>query len=224
MIAEVGAWTNPLQDSERGTRSEALAKCKRALYVADESGARCAVNISGSRGAKWDGPDPKNLSSETWQMIVESVREIIDEVEPKRSFYTLEPMPWMYPCDIETQRRLIRDINRRAFAVHFDPVNMIYSPGTYYANGAFMSDFIREFGDLIKAVHAKDTFFDSSLTLHFHERRPGLGALDYRALLSALDGLDPDMPLIIEHLKEDAEYALGAAYIRETASAIAVEL
>jgi sugar phosphate isomerase/epimerase len=224
LIAEVGAWSNVLADSDRGSRLEAMARSKRALYVADESGARCAVNISGSRGKKWDGPDEKNLKAETWEMIVGSVREIIDEVKPRRSFYTLEPMPWMYPIDIDTQRRLIRDIDRKAFAVHFDPVNMIWSPSTYFANGAFMRDFIREFGSLIKCVHAKDTLMGSAFTLHLQELRPGLGSLDYRSLLCELELVDRDMPLVIEHLKSDEEYELGAAYIREVASTVNVGL
>lgn len=224
IIAEVGAWCNVLRDSDRGTRKEALARSKRALYVADESGARCAVNIAGSRGAKWDGPNEKNLTAETWEMIVATVREIIDEVKPKRSFYTLEPMPWMYPCNIETQRLLIRDIDRRAFAVHFDPVNLIYSPAIYFNNGFFIKNFIHEFSNLIKCVHAKDTLLGSAFTLHMQEMRPGLGTLDYRTLLVELDQLDHDMPLIIEHLKSDEDYTLGAEYIREMASVVNVEV
>jgi sugar phosphate isomerase/epimerase len=222
LIAEVGAWSNVLGDSERGTRAEALARSKRALYVADECGARCAVNISGSRGQKWDGPDEKNYSAETYEMIVQSVREIIDEVKPKRSCYTLEPMPWMYPCDIETQASLIRDIDRPAFAVHFDPVNMIHSPALYFNNGGFMKEFIRQFGRLIKCVHAKDTLLAGGFTLHIQELRPGLGTLDYRTLLVELEKIDRDMPVLVEHLKTDEEYALGVNYIRDIASAVQV--
>ena len=57
VIAEVGAWSNPISidDTER---EAALEKCKLQLALADRVGANCCVNISGSRGPKWDGPAP----------------------------------------------------------------------------------------------------------------------------------------------------------------------
>ncbi|MFA6506054.1 MAG: sugar phosphate isomerase/epimerase [Treponemataceae bacterium] len=224
VIAEVGGWGNPLADSDRGSKEKSLALAKRALYVADETGARCAVGISGSRGEIWDGPDERNLTSETYEMVVATVREIIDEVKPKRTFYTLEPMPWMYPCDIETQRSLLRDVDRKAFAVHFDPVNMITSTTLYYQNASFLRAFIREFGSLIKACHAKDSFLKTDLTIQFEERRPGEGKLDYAVYLKELERVDTDMPLLIEHLKKDEDYEAGARSIRETAETEGIQL
>jgi len=87
VIAEVGAWSNPISPDE-GTRRAALALCRERLALADRIGARCCVNIAGSRGREWDGPDPRNLSPDTFDRIVESVREIIDGVRPSRTFYT----------------------------------------------------------------------------------------------------------------------------------------
>ena len=49
VIAEVGAWSNPLSPDEE-TRAAAVAKCQRALELAERLGARCCVNIAGSRG------------------------------------------------------------------------------------------------------------------------------------------------------------------------------
>ena len=169
-------------------------------------------------------PDEKNLTAETYDMVVGTVRQIIDEVGQKCSFYTLEPMPWMYPHDIESQARLIRDVDRKAFAVHFDPVNLICSPSTYFSNASFIRDFVRQFGSLIKSVHAKDTLLGGRLTVHMDEVRPGLGVLDYPTLLSELEQVDHDMPLIVEHLKTDEEFTLGMEFIRKTAKTVNVEL
>lgn len=224
VIAEVGGWGNVLADSDRGSRAESMARAKRALQVAEMVGASCAVNIAGSRGEKWDGPDARNLTSETYEMIVETVREIIDEVKPTHTFYCLEPMPWAYPCDEATQAALIRDVDRKAFGVHFDPVNIIYSPGTYYNNGAMIESFVRRFGSLIKSVHAKDTLLADTLTMHFGECRPGDGVLDYDRLLRALDRVSPDMPLIVEHLKEDTDFDFGIRHIRRVAAAANIEV
>lgn len=224
LIAEVGAWGNVLRDCDQATKAASLERACRALYVANEIGANCAVNISGSRGSQWDGPDENNLTAETHSLIVDTVRTIIDTVKPTRSFYTLEPMPWMYPCDIPSHRSLLRDVDREAFAVHFDPVNMICTPALYYSSGRFITEFVREFGLRIKAVHAKDTILGSTLTIHLQEVRPGLGQLDYRALLSELERVSTDMPLLIEHLRSEEEYVQSARYLRGVAATVGVPL
>ena len=36
------------------------------------------------------------------------VGQIIDAVKPSRTFYTLEPMPWMYPDSAESYAGLIK--------------------------------------------------------------------------------------------------------------------
>ena len=95
VIAEVGAWSNPIDPDATKARA-AVAKCAACLDLADRIGARCCVNIAGSRSAsRWDGPHPDNFSVGTFDLIVETTRAIIDAVKPRRSFYTLETMPWI---------------------------------------------------------------------------------------------------------------------------------
>ncbi|HOX06555.1 MAG TPA: TIM barrel protein [Planctomycetota bacterium] len=218
VIAEVGAWSNPLS-TDSAERSAAMEKCRKGLDLAERVGARCCVNISGSRGAKWDGPHPQNLTAETFAMIVDCVRAIIDAVRPRRTFYTLETMPWMYPDSAESYARLLAAIDRPAFAVHFDPVNLVASPQLYAANGAMVRDFVKRLGPRIRSCHAKDIRLAEKLTVHLDEVRPGTGGLDYRAYLSAVAALDPDTPVMLEHLPSEAEYDLAAGHLREVARA-----
>jgi len=217
MIAEVGAWSNPLSPNEQ-TRREAIAYCQEQLALADEVGAVCCVNIAGSRGDLWDGPHPDNLTDETFDLIVETVRKIIDAVRPLRTYYTLEPMPWLYPDSADSYLALLRAIDRPHFAVHFDPVNLINSPQRYFNNGALMREFVEKLGAQIKAVHAKDTLLGTGLTTHLDEMRPGLGHLDYDTLLLSLDALGRDIPIMLEHLDEEEDYRLAASYIRAKAA------
>ena len=223
VIAEVGAWSNPLSGDET-ERAAALAKCKRGLALAERVGARCCVNISGSRGIKWDGPDPANLTPETFDMIVASVREIIDAVRPSRTFYTLETMPWTYPDSVESYARLLAAVDRERFAVHFDPVNLVCSPQLYHNNGAMIREFVEKLGPRIRSCHAKDILLAEKLTVHLDEVRPGLGALDYRAYFQALNALDPDTPLMLEPLPDEAEDDLAAAHLRGVAGEAGVPL
>lgn len=221
VIAEVGAWSNPLS-SDEATRAAALATCQTQLALADEIGARCCVNIAGTRGEPWDGPDPSNLTEETFDLIVETVRTIIDAVQPRRTYYTLEPMPWMYPDSADSYLRLLAAIDRFHFGVHVDMVNVINSPQRYFENAALIREWFTKLGPHIKSCHAKDTQLSTKLTTHLDEVRPGLGYLDYRTLLRELDKLDPDMPLMIEHLHAEEDYRLSAEYIRGVADEIGV--
>lgn len=222
-IAEVGAWSNPLSP-DPAEREKAIEHCISKLALADEVGALCCVNIAGSFGDSWDGPHAKNFTQEAFDAIVESVRRIIDAVKPKRSFYTLEPMPWVYPYSTETYLELIEAIDRPQFAVHFDPVNMITSPYLYYHNGEFLRDFIRKLGPYIKSCHAKDIVLGGKLTVHLDEVRPGLGELDYAAFLTELAKLGTEVPLIIEHLESEEEYYEATVYIRKVAADCRVKI
>ncbi len=223
IIAEVGAWSNPLSP-DPAVRQAAVAKCKQSLALADAIGARCCVNIAGSRGEKWDGPHPLDLTDETFHMIVDVVRDIIDSVRPVRTFYTIEPMPWMYPDSADSYLRLLHAIDRPRCAVHLDPVNLINCPQRYFANGAFLQECFAKLGPYIKSCHAKDTLLQTKLTVHLDEVRPGLGGLDYGTYLRELNRLDPDTPLMIEHLSSAEDYALAAAYIRAVARGASIEL
>ncbi len=220
IIAEVGAWSNPISPDEK-IRKEALAKCRTQLALADRIGARCCVNIAGSRGEIWDGHSPDNFTDATFDMIVETTRSIIDDVKPTRTFFTLETMPWAYPDSADSYLQLFKAIDRKRFAVHLDPVNLICSPQRYYGNGELIRECFRKLGPNIKSCHAKDILLQQKLTTHLDEVRPGAGGLDYVTFLKELSRLK-DVPLMLEHLPNAEEYRLAAEYVRSVGAGAGV--
>jgi sugar phosphate isomerase/epimerase len=214
LISEVGVWNNML-DPDETARKTAINKNVASLQLADEIGACCCVNISGAKGEIWDGPYPGNYSKETFNQIVETVRHIIDQVKPRNTFYTLEPMPYMLPDSPDSYLELVRAIDRDRFAVHLDPVNMISSPQRYFNNSAFLRECFTKLGPYIKSVHAKDIIIMPELTVHLEERRPGTGSLDYTVFLQEMSRLK-DVPMMMEHLEKQEDYLLAAEYIRKT--------
>lgn len=220
LIAEVGIWNNML-DPDPEKRRANFEKAVRRLETAEYVSARCCVNISGSRSDLWDGPHPKNLTEETYAMVVGDTRRLIDEVEPRRTCYTLEPMPWMYPRDERDVLRLIRDVDRPAFAAHADMVNMVNSYDKYIATGEMTDRFFGALAGHIRSVHLKDTrIVPDRLTLHIDEALPGEGEFDLAALLRNCAALDRDLPVMIEHLRSSEEYDRAAANIRRVAAGI----
>ena len=206
-IAVVGVWRNPLSP-DAGERAANLQFAKNQLAFADEIGANCCVNIVGARGAVWDGAYRDNYSEPAYAEIVRSIREIIDAARPKRTFFTIEPMPWMLPDGPDEYLRLLQDVDRERFAVHMDFVNMINSA----KRGLFAEDFIEEcfekLGPRVKSTHIKDVLMEPAFTLVMRELAPGKGGLDYARVLRTIDRFLPkDAPVLLEHMQTDAEYA-----------------
>lgn len=218
IIAEVGAWSNPISPDEP-TRKAAIEKCRAQLSLADRIGARCCVNIAGSLSEQWDGPAAANFTQDAFDLIVETTRSIIDAVQPRRTFFTLETMPWAYPDSPDSYVRLLKAIDRKSFAVHLDPVNLICSPQRYYGNAALLRECFEKLGPHIRSCHAKDILLQKKFMTHLDEVRPGEGGLDYATFLRELSRF-PDTPLMIEHLPNAQEYEKAAAHIRSVAKAI----
>ncbi len=224
VIAEVGAWSNLISPNAKEA-SDAIEKCIRGLQLADQIGARCCVNISGSKNADyWAGPHKDNLTPETFDLVVEITRKIIDAVKPRRTFFALEAMPWAFPDSTETYLQLVKAIDRPHFGVHLDPVNMITSPRDYFNNGKLIRDMFDRLGPHIKSCHAKDiTLRQDNYIPQLDELRPGLGKLNYSIYLQELAKLK-DVPLMMEHLKTAEEYDLAARHIRSVGKSINISL
>jgi sugar phosphate isomerase/epimerase len=215
VIAEVGAWSNPISP-ETETAKAAFDKCVRSLQLAEDIGANCCVNIAGSKHREnWSGPHEENFSEETFDQIVEVTRKIIDEVKPKRTFFTLEAMPWIFPESADSYLSLLKAIDRKAFAVHLDPVNMVTSPAVFYKNGDLIKECFAKLGPHIKSCHAKDLVLKQKTFMpQFDEVRPGLGKMDYRVFMSELRKY-PEVPVMLEHLQTAEEYQEGMAFIQQ---------
>ncbi|MDR3167153.1 MAG: sugar phosphate isomerase/epimerase [Treponema sp.] len=215
VIAEVGAWhNNPLSRDQNEKRS-ALENCKGQLALADYIGARCCVNVAGTHGNRWDGSHPDNFSEEVFAETVETIREIIDAVKPTRTFYAIETMPWMIPNSADAYLRLIRAVDRPAFAAHLDTVNLINSPERYYANSAVTRECFDKFGPQIKSIHIKDIILLPQFTVHLDECPVGKGGYDIPCLLRHAAKLDPDIPVLAEHLQTQGEYKESLVFLNK---------
>lgn len=214
VLGEVGAWRNPISTDETDRRSS-LTYCKERLDLAEEMGANCCVNIAGARGEKWDGIYADNYTDEVYDLIVDSIREIIDAVNPKRTFYTVEPMPWMTPDSPEKYLKLIRDVDRAAFGVHMDYTNMINTPWKYIDSKVFIQVAFRLLGPYIKSVHIKDIRMNDKLPCSIEEVFYGTGNIDFGNVLHQCEALGPQTSVFVEHLSTYEEYKDAVRFIRQ---------
>jgi sugar phosphate isomerase/epimerase len=216
-LAEVGAWVNML-DPDPEKRRKNMAYVQERLALADELGTRCCVDIAGSYDPKiWYATNPKNISQEFIDATVENCRKLIDGVKPTRTKFTIEMMPFNFPSGPDDYLKLIKGVDRSAFAVHLDVCNVMNSPERMYHNGDVIRECFRKLGPWIASCHAKDLTWEDYVQVCLREVIPGRGQIDYRAYLSELAKLPAGAPLMLEHLKTAEEYAEGRDYIQGVA-------
>ncbi|MGQ9503652.1 MAG: sugar phosphate isomerase/epimerase family protein [Thermogutta sp.] len=222
VIAEVGVWCN-LLDPRSDVSSQNMQRMIDGLAIAEEVDARCCVNIAGSFNPDvWFGPHPKNLSEEFFEAAVENARKIIDAVKPKKAKLAYEMMGWSLPDSADSYLRMIKAVDREAFAVHLDPCNLINCPERFYNNTALLNECFDKLGPWIVSCHAKDLKWEVEMNIHFVEVPLGQGSLDYRTYLMRLATLPADVPLMMEHMKSAEEYQASQEYLKKVGLEIGV--
>ncbi len=223
LIAEVGVWCN-MMDPDETKRRENLQRVCEGMALADEVGALCCVDIAGSFSPDlWYGAHPKNLTGEALDLAVENARHVIDSVKPKRSAFSIETMPWAIPDSPDSYLQLIRAIDRPAFRVHLDPVNLVNCPQRYYHTGELLDECFDKLGEWIVSCHAKDVRMGEELTMYLKEVRIGLGVFDYRKYLTRLSQHNRDIPLMMEHMNGEEEYDLARQHIQQVAGQLRLQ-
>jgi sugar phosphate isomerase/epimerase len=206
VIAEVGRWVN-LLDADPAKRVANLRTVTEGLALAEAIGARCCVDIAGSfHPTIWFGPDPRNLTREFFDAAVENARKIIDAVRPRRTKFCYEATGWSIPDSPDSYLKLIKAVDRPGFAVHLDPCNMINSPERFYHDTELLNECFDKLGPWIASCHAKDLTWDVEMNIHFREVPLGAGRLDYGTYLKRVAALPAEVPLMLEHMKDQAEY------------------
>ncbi len=213
-IAEVGIWRNAMA-ADPVERKSNRDYCVEQLRLADFLGARCAVNVAGAFGPIWDGGYRENFTEEAWKQTVAMVQEIIDRADVKNTYFTLEPMPWMIPTGPKEYLRLLDRVERDHFAVHMDIINMINSAERYFHPEEFVEECAELLGSRIRSCHIKDVHLDRRYTLRMEECGPGDGEFPLRFYAEKMHAIDPDMPVILEHLQTDEEYLKYMAYLKQ---------
>ena len=235
IIGEAGAWRNLVAHDET-KRQANLQYAVDTLAVADELGVVACVAYHGSVGHPGDGwglsnnydygPHPDNLGEAGFQRAVETARYVIDSVKPKHTKFSLEMVPWLVTGTPESYLRLIKAVDRPAFAAHIDAANMIVSPSLYFDTPGMLRHGFELLAPYVVSAHAKDIVMQGGpgrISFHMDEVAVGAGNLDYRAYLRELGNLGRDIPLMLEHYTEP-EYTQGRDHIRKIGREIGIEV
>jgi sugar phosphate isomerase/epimerase len=131
---------------------------------------------------------------------------------------------WAIPNSAESYLRLIRAIDRKSFGAHLDICNLINTPEKFWNNTRLINETIDQLGNWIVSAHAKDLRWQREMNIHFVECPLGEGVIDYVTLLNRLSALPNDVPLMVEHMKDHAEYLKCRDYLIKVAAEANVPL
>lgn len=213
VIAEVGVWRNAISDDPKEAAKN-LDYTINQLKLADRIKAKCCVNVAGAIGGpRWDGGYKENFTDEAFNKIVQMIQTVIDTAKPVNTYFSIESMPWMIPSSPEEYLELIKAVDRDRFAAHLDIINMINCPERYFFSDDFMKHSFKLLGPYIKSCHLKDIRLLDDYTFQLRECACGEGAFDFVSYMQEASNINSDMPMIIEHLKDDDAYEESIAYV-----------
>jgi len=218
VIAEVGAWCNPLSPDKEEAKKNIEYIINR-LRLADALKAKTCVNIIGTKYKNnWFGPSKECYSLEFFNEAVETVRYIVDTVKPKYTKYSLEMMPYCFLDSPEEYIRFLEAVDRKEVGIHVDLCNCINNPRLLYDNSSFIKRAFEILGRDILSIHLKDIRLNPDLTtVYLEEVLIGTGDFDYITLMEEISKLPEDVPCILEHLSTEEEYDKAAESVRKFA-------
>jgi sugar phosphate isomerase/epimerase len=224
LIGEVQAWVSAL-DPRADVRKKHEEMITESLAVADELNAVCCVTVAGTldsqNGFASDMPHPENFTEHAFDAVVDWVKRVLKQANPRRTKLGLEMSPWTPLDGPDAYLRIIKAVNHPALAVHLDPANAILTPRMLWSSKDLINYCFDTLGPWIVSCHAKDLTYSPAVLqlrhVNFVEAIPGDGALDYRTFLTRANQISPELPILMEHLPKAEDYAKGATYIRKIA-------
>ena len=157
-----------------------------------------SVNPNGS----WY-PHPDNAKPETFQVLVDSVRQVCDAAEQEGVLLAVEGHALSILDTPERIRDLIDAVGSETLRFNADPVNFVGSLADAYDTTAMIDRLFDVLGEYTICGHAKDFVVQDRLVLHIEEAVIGEGLLDQATYLKRFEEACPDGYVQIEHLPEE---------------------
>ena len=225
MPQTVGNYGGDLIAEDENVRKNEIKFVKRMINVSSRLGSPNTYLRPGSLNPKggWT-PHPKNHSTEVWDQLVDSTKQICNVAENEGMMIAVEGGT---VCPVDTPQKmkdLIDDVGSKNLGLNMDPVNFIGSLDIAYDTTALINEFYALIPDRILGAHAKDFTVVDSLLPHFEESIIGQpeSMLDNEALLLGLQKVNPKAHVLVEHLPDD-KIPLAATGIRDIAERIGIK-
>ncbi|SEO53186.1 Sugar phosphate isomerase/epimerase [Amphibacillus marinus] len=195
-IAVLGCYINMIHpDVEQ--RQEALAYFKEHIRFARDFHCSIVATETGNIHSQM-GYTEDNFTEEAFQLVVESVNELVKEAERFGVIVGIEGGVNHPIYSPEMMHKLITQIPSNHLQVVFDPVNFL-TIENYQSQTKMIDQAFELFGERIIIIHAKDFIVKDN---HIKVVPVGHGWLDYQYLINKLYPDKPLIPILLENTKE----------------------
>ena len=153
------------------------------------------------KGHWW--PHRDNHSPETFDRLVDSLRQVCRVAEPEGVILAVEGHV-LSPLDSARKiAQLLDAVASPALKFNVDPVNFIGTVADVHDTRRVLDDLFDTLGAQTVVAHAKDVALGNALVLHIEEVLLGSGSLDYPLFLHRFEQICPDGYILIEHLPDE---------------------
>jgi sugar phosphate isomerase/epimerase len=191
-IAVLSCYINPIHPDEKERRAQ-IALFKEHVRFVRDFGCGIVATETGSLNTDFSF-HPDNHSEESFQLMLRSVGEMVEEAEKFGVLVGIEGVASFVASDPRRIRRMLDSIASQNLQIVFDAVNLL-TVDNHADRDRIVEESFTLFGDRIVAVHAKDFRVEAGRMVSVPL---GEGMLDYARLLRLLKARKPYMNVIIE--------------------------
>jgi sugar phosphate isomerase/epimerase len=216
-ICEYGQYHTTLIHPDPHVRQDNITRLTAALRVAGAAGCMAVITGAGSHnpGSAW-WPHPRNYSRETFDALVDSLREAVKPAEDEGVLLGLEGSALTPLRNAQTTRDVLDAVGSPALRAHLDPVNWI-TWDTIFNTGEAVASMFEILGpERMLSAHNKGVTAENKVGMHISETVTGApdDIFDHAAILRVAAQMPSDFYLVIEHLSLDEMPAARAHLLR----------
>jgi sugar phosphate isomerase/epimerase len=197
MYQSTGYWQNLITPDET-RRAESVRVLRGAIQLAAWMGCRGIDTGPGSMNPRgpWF-PHPDNWTPSARAQLIKSLKECAPVAEDCGVYLSMEGHQLVTLESAEITAEILESVNSPWVTSDYDSANWITLKEVYDTAPAINRHF-DVLGKHIVSCHAKDVWLEDKLALHIQDGCPGAGNLDFRAVVTRMEALSPEYPVLPE--------------------------
>ena len=197
MYQSTGFWQNLVTPDET-RRAESVRVLRGAIQLAGWMGCRGIDTGPGSMNPRgpWF-PHPDNWTPGARAQLIKSLKECAPVAQDCGVFLSLEGHQLVTLESAEITAEILDAVDSPWVTSDYDSANWLNLKEAFDPTPAINRHF-DVLGKRIVSCHAKDVWLEDKLALHIQDGCPGKGNLDFRTVITRMEALSPEYPILPE--------------------------
>jgi sugar phosphate isomerase/epimerase len=197
MYQSTGFWQN-LVNPDETQRAQAVRVLRGAIQLAGWMGCRGIDTGPGSMNPRgpWF-PHPYNWTPPARAQLIKSLKECAPVAEASGVYLSMEGHQLVTLESAEVTAAILDAVNSPWVTCDYDSANWLTLKEAFDPTPAINRHF-DVLGKRIVSCHAKDVWLEDKLSIHIQDGCPGKGNLDFRTVITRMEALSPECPVLPE--------------------------